>query len=109
AGAVPVIAVEIDGDAAVRGLTAQIAADVAERYAAVGGLELGGAAVVLDGDADVPAGERQHHRARDADVEADRPGFVLARRRTLGVHAAARGVDADTGHHAPCIRLGSRL
>src|SRR5262249_6493256 len=106
AGAIPVVAVEIDADAAVGRRAAQIAADVAQRYAAVDGLEFRGAAEIVDGDAAVPRVERQHHRARHADLEADTPGFILAGVRALSADAAAGGVDANSRHDAPRIRLG---
>src|SRR5207247_9658378 len=50
AGAVPMIASQIDGDAAVRRAAVKIAADVAERHAAIHGPERRRAAEVADGN-----------------------------------------------------------
>ena len=88
-GAVPVIAGDVDGDAAVGRLAAQIAADVGERQPAVLCVELGRAAEVVDRNAAVVGVQRQHGVARHVDLEADAPALVAvptcrARRRGRG-------------------------
>src|SRR5262249_9670954 len=107
--AVPAIALEIDGDAAVGRLAADVAADVGERDAAVGGAELRGAAEVGDRDSAVARMQRQHGRGRHLDVEAHRPILVAIVIGAVGLDAAAGGLDPHPGYHRFGVGVGTAV
>jgi hypothetical protein len=107
AGAIPVVAVDVDRDAAVGGLAAEIAADVGECEAAVLRVELRGASEVVDRNAAVVRVQREHRVTRHVDLEADVPVlFAVHRVGAFGVDAAARCVDAHGGDEAACVGVG---
>src|SRR5262249_24027064 len=87
------------------GLAADVAADVAQRYAAVARGELRGAAEVLDRDPAVDGVDRHHRVARHLHFEADVPVIVTGARRPVGAQRGRGRVDANAGGHASGVGL----
>ena len=111
-GAVPAIAFEIHGDAAVGRLAADVAAHVGQRHAAIARAEFGRSAEVVNRDAAVDRAQRDHRGARHLNVEADGPrlavaiAVLVAHRRPLGANGRARRINADGRGERPCLGFG---
>src|SRR6185369_6174233 len=103
---VPVIAGEVDVDAAVGRFAADVAADVTQGEAAVLRVEGRGAVEVLDRDAAVVGGEGEHRGARHVELEADVPAAGASGVGTVGADATAAGVDAHARDEAARLGVG---
>src|SRR6185436_7508192 len=103
--AVPVVAGEVDGQAAVGRLALDLAADVPERDAAVARAKLSDALKIVDGDAAVIRAQCELRAMGDVELELNRP--VLPSISLGSGRSDVRGsFDMDAGHDAAGVGVG---